>query len=92
MQNTTPCSLSPVTPPTQVLTLQYLHSIRSASQFAPDLNPENRGTRSQRLLNPESAPRKALSRQELEDILSSALAICEDCPDIPDQDPHAASD
>jgi hypothetical protein len=83
MQNTTPCSFNPATPPPRVLTLDYLLSIPSESQFAPGPTSENaRGMQAPLPPGPGNAHRKALLRQEeLGDIIRSALAIIDDYPD-----------
>jgi hypothetical protein len=84
MNNTTP-GMNPATPPPPVLTLQYLLSVPSVSQFAPGLTSENGGRQAPQaplLLSPGNIHRKILSRQELGGILRSALAIIEDRPDV----------
>jgi hypothetical protein len=88
---TNPFSLSPGTP--QAITLESIAlSMSSPSQFAPTATFA-RDTHVPSLLGPPGQVRaRNLSRQDLHDILTAALAIIEDSSDFSDcQDSQASN-
>jgi hypothetical protein len=77
---TNPCSLSPATP--QAITLESIAlSMSSTSQFAPAPRTFASDTHVPSLLGPGQVRARHLSRQDIHDILTAALAIIEDSRD-----------